>query len=207
MTLLRIIAFTLCMVLVYTLYLPSANPPERFLQQMRMEHDLNVAFWGEDDGHQILQRSLTLYAHQDALAPAAFASTPSVPITDVNAAVAHHMSDVVQRLFHNSYAQAFDALLLLATYRFSAMMQWLPWVTAFVLIACCDGYVVRIVRSKEFLEHSPMRFALCAIGATVTLALTLLLLVIPASIDPVALGIAPLVTGTCVARAISHFHR
>ena len=128
-----------------------------------------------------LERSLSLYAQQDNLAPAAFASTPSVPVTDVNAAVAHQMSDVVQRLFHNSYAQGFDAVLLLATYRFSVLVQWLPWVAAFVLIACFDGYMVRIIRSKEFLEHSPMRFALCAVGATLALALTLLLLVIPAS--------------------------
>jgi hypothetical protein len=207
MTLFRILAFTLCVVLVYTLYLPSANPPERFLQQMRMEHEINVAFWGEDHAHQILERSLSLYAQQDNLAPAAFASTPSVAVTDVNAAVANQMSDVVQRLFHNRYAQGFDAILLLATYRFSVLVQWLPWVAAFVLIACFDGYLVRIIRSKEFLEHSPMRFALCAIGATLALALTLLLLVIPASIHPVVLGCVPLVLGTFVARAISHFHR
>jgi hypothetical protein len=207
MTLFRILAFTLCVVLVYTLYLPSANPPERFLQQMRIEHELNVAFWGEDRAHEILERSLSLYARQDELLPAAFASTPSVPITDVNAAVAHHMSDVVQRLFHNSYAQAFDAILLLATYRFSVLVQWLPWVAAFVLIACFDGYMVRVIRSKEFLEHSPMRFALCAVGATLALALTLLLLVIPALVYPVVLGSAPLILGTLVARAISHFHR
>ena len=80
MTLFRILAFTLCVVLVYTLYLPSANPPERFLQQMRIEHELNVAFWGEDHAHQILERSLSLYAQQDNLAPAAFASTPSVAV-------------------------------------------------------------------------------------------------------------------------------
>jgi Domain of unknown function (DUF4400) len=207
MTLFRILAFTLCVVLVYTLYLPSASPPERFLQQMRMEHELNVAFWGENHAHQILERSLSLYAQQDNLAPAAFASTPSVAVKDVNAAVANQMSDVVQRLFHNSYAQGFDAILLLATYRFSVLVQWLPWVATFVLIACFDGYLVRIIRSKEFLEHSPMRFALCAIGATLALALTLLLLVIPASIHPLALGCVPLVLGTFVARAISHFHR
>jgi len=207
MTLFRILVITLCVVLVYTLYLPSANPPERFLQQMRMEHELNVAFWGEDHAHQILERSLSLYAQQDNLAPAAFASTPSVAVKDVNAAVANQMSDVVQRLFHNSYAQGFDAILLLATYRFSVLVQWLPWVATFVLIACFDGYLVRIIRSKEFLEHSPMRFALCAIGATLALALTLLLLFIPASIHPLALGCVPLVLGTFVARAISHFHR
>jgi hypothetical protein len=52
-----------------------------------------------------------------------------------------------------------------------------------------------------------MRFALWAIGATLALALTLLLLVTPTSIHPLALGCVPLVLGTFVARAISHFHR
>lgn len=207
MTLLRMLAFTLCVVLVYTLYLPSANPPERFLQQIRIEHELNVAFWGDDHAHQILERSLSLYAAQDNLAPAAFASTPTVAVTDVNAAVAHQMSDVVQRLLHNRYAQALDAVLLLATYRFAALLQWLPWVATFVLIVCFDGYIVRAIRSKEFLEHSPVRFALYAIGAALALAFTLLLLVLPASIYPVVFGSVPLLLGAFVARAISHFHR
>jgi hypothetical protein len=101
MTLFRILAFTLCAVLIYALYLPSANPPERFLQQIRTEHELNAAFWGEDDAHRIMERSLSLYARQGELTPAAFASTPTVIVTDVNAAVANQMSDVVQRLFHN----------------------------------------------------------------------------------------------------------
>ena len=207
MMLFRTVAFALCAVLIYALYLPSANPPERFLQQIRVEHELNAAFWGEDDALRIMERSLSLYARQGELAPAAFASTPSVPVTDVNAAVANQMSEVVQRLFHNSYAQGFDAVVLLATYRFAGLMHWLPWVAGFIAIVCFDGYLVRIIRSKEFLEHSPMHFALCAIGATLALALTLLLLVIPASIHPLALACVPLVLGTFVARAISHFHR
>jgi len=203
----RSVAFALCAVLIYGLYLPSSNPPERFLQQIRAEHELNAAFWGEDDALRIMERSLSLYARQGELAPAAFASTPSVPITEVNAAVANQMSDVVQRLFHNSYGQGFDAVVLLATYRFAGLMHWLPWVAGFVAIVCLDGYLVRIIRSKEFLEHSPMHFALCAMGATLALALTLLLLVIPHSIHPLALACAPLALGTLIARAISHFHR
>jgi hypothetical protein len=207
MSLLRILAFTLCVVLLYVLYLPSAHPPERFVEQIRIEHQLNVAFWGEARAHELLDRSLSLYARQDELVPAAFASTPGAAVTDTNAAVAHQMSDVLERAFHNRYTQAFDALLLLAAYRFSGLAQWLPWVAAFVLIACFDGYVVRVIRSREFLEHSPMRFALCAIGATLALALTLLLLVMPVSVYPLALGCIALALGTLVAMAISHFHR
>ena len=206
MMLFRILAFTLCAVLIYALYLPSANPPERFLHQIRTEHELNAGFWGEDDSHRIMERSLSLYARQGELVPAAFAGTSTVS-ADLNAAVANQMSEVVQRLFRNSYVQGFDAILLLATYRLSGLVHWLPWLAGFILIVCFDGYLVRIIRSKEFLEHSPVRFALFAIGATLALALALLLFVMPASVHPLALGCIPLVLGTFVARAISHFHR
>ena len=106
-----------------------------------------------------MQRSLALYARQDELVPAAFASTPGVPASNANAAMAHQMSEVLERLFRNRYTQAFDTLLLLAAYRVSALLQWSQWIVAFVLIACYDGYLVRVIRSKEFLEHSPMRFS------------------------------------------------
>ena len=207
MNLFRILAFTLCVVLLYALYLPSAYPPERFVEQIRTEHGLNAAFWGEERAHQLLQRSLALYAQQSEVVPTAFASSPGAAVNDTNVVVAHQMSEVLERVFHNRYTQAFDALLLLAAYRLFALLQWWQWIVAFVLIACFDGYLVRVIRSKEFLEHSPMRFALCAIGATLALALALLLLVMPVSVHPLLLGVVSLALGTLVAMAISHFHR
>ena len=207
MSLLRILAFTLCVVLLYVLYLPSVYPPERFVEEIRSQHELNAAFWGEGRAHELLGRSLSLYARRDELTPAAFASTSGVTATDANAAVAHQMSEVLERIFHNRYTQAFDALLLLAAYRLSALLQWWQWVAAFALIACFDGYLVRLIRSKEFLEHSPMRFALCAIGATLALALMLVLLVMPVSIGPLVPGCVALAVGIFFAKAISHFHR
>src|SRR5271167_3443559 len=121
MTALRIVALVLGALLVYCLYLPSAHPPARFIEAMRLEHARNVAFWGTHQAGLILSRSLALYGRRDELAPAAFASTPSVPITAVNAAVAQQMADVVQRLLHNGYTQGFDALVLLATYRVATL--------------------------------------------------------------------------------------
>ena len=203
----RILAFTLCVVLLYALYLPSAYPPERFLEQMRAEHDVNVGFWGEERAHQLLERSLALYARQDELLPAAFTSAPGAAATDTNAVVAHQMSEVLERLFHNRYTQAFDALLLLAAYRVSVLQQWWQWIAAFVLIACFDGYLVRLIRSKEFREHSPMHFAWCTIGATLGLAVALLLLVLPVPVYPMLFGGVSLALGAFVAMAISHYHR
>lgn len=206
MTALRIVAFAFGAVLVYGLYLPSSRPPERFVEQVRREHELNTAFWGADHAGQILSRALSLYGQRDELAPAAFASTPGAPITAANAAVTQQMSDVVQRLFHNRYAQGFDAVVLLASYRLAAMAHWLPWSAGLVLLACCDAYIVRLVRSKEFVGPSPARFFLCATAATLVLALLLLLLVVPVAIDPVLLGGVPLLLGALIARAIGHSH-
>ena len=100
-----------------------------------------------------------------------------------------------------------SALFLLATYRLSVLAEWLPWVASFVLLACIDGYLVRRIRSTEFLEHSPTRFALCVFAAALVLAVTLLMLVVPAFIDPLALCVAPLALGGLGARAISLFNR
>lgn len=205
MTLLRILLLAFCTLLVYALYLPSAHPPERFLQQLRKEHQQNVFFWGEDDAQRILERSLSLYAGRDRLTPAAFVSTPGLALTDANAAVARQMSEVVQRMLHNRYAQGFDALVLLATYRLSALWQWLPWLAGFVVIACFDGYLVRVIRSTQFFQPSPTRFALCAMGATLVLALTLLLLIVPLYVDPIVLACMLLMIGLFIAGAIRHF--
>jgi hypothetical protein len=202
MTAWRSFALALAATLIYTAYLPSAYPPARFLEPMRLEHERNVALWGADHARHILARALALYSQRDELAPSAFAPTPSAPVTAANTALA----DVVQRLFHNAYAQGFDAMVLLATYRISVLAEWSPWVALFALLACFDGYLVRSIRSKEFLEHSPTRFALCAFGAALALWLMLLLLVIPAGIDPLTLLAVPLALGGLVARAISHFH-
>jgi len=206
-SLFRILAFTLCVALLYALYLPSAYPPERFVEQIRTEHGLNAAFWGEERARQLLQRSLALYAQQSEVVPAAFASSPGAAVNDTNAVVARQMSEVLERVFHNRYTEAFDALLLLAAYRLSALLEWWQWIAAFVPIACFDGYLVRVIRSKEFLEHSPLHFALCAIGATLALALALLLLVLPVAVYPLVFGAVSLALGTFLAMAISHFHR
>jgi hypothetical protein len=203
---LRMVAFAFAAVLVYSLYLPSSCPPQRFVEQVRREHDLNVAFWGADHAAQILSRALSLYGQRDQLAPAAFASTPGVPITAANAAVTQQMSDVVQRLFHNRYAQGFDAVVLLASYRLSAIAHWLPWAAGLGLLACFDASIVRLVRSKEFVRPGPACFALCATAATLVLALLLLLLVVPVALDPTLLGGMPLLLGALIAWAIRHSH-
>jgi hypothetical protein len=82
--------------------------------------------------------------------------------TGVNGAVSQEMSAVNQRLFDNTYFRSVDALLLLASYRLATLLEWLPWLTAFVLAALVDGGLTRLVKAKEFLQHDPEMFALYA---------------------------------------------
>lgn len=202
----RILAGALCAWLLYALYLPAQHPPERWLQELRREHERNRIFWGADGAQQILDRALYLYGQRDELAPAGFAAAPDAATGADRGAVAATMAEVVQRLLHNRYAQGFDALLRVAAYRLSALAQWSPWVGGWVLLAGVDGYCVRLIRGKAFLAHSPTRFALCVIAAALALVLTLLLLVLPAALAPTLLGALPLALGSLLARAISHFH-
>ena len=116
------------------------------------------------------------------------------------------MAGVLQRLSHSEYAQAFDAVVLLAALRLSVLWQWLPWLAGFVGIACVDGSIVSIIRSREFLQHSTVGLALCAIGAALLLPATLLLLIIPMDVGPIMLVSAPLLFGILCARAISQLH-
>ena len=204
---LRILGLALACTLVYALYLPSAHPPGRFLEVLRAEHLDTVAFWGAEHANRTLQRTLALYAARGELAPAAFSSSPGAAAAAADAASAQPLSDVVQRLLHNRYARGFDAMLLLATYRLCLLAQWLPWLGGVTLLAFFDACMLRLIRAKEFLEHSPARLALCASGALLALALGVLSLIVPASIGPVAQAGASLALGLLLARALGHLPR
>ena len=51
---------SLLVLLVLVLYLPSANPPERFLAQLRAEHELAMAYWGAEPATRMLAIVLLL---------------------------------------------------------------------------------------------------------------------------------------------------
>lgn len=78
------------------------------------------------------------------------------------------MSEVNTRLFNNPYFRSIDTLLALATYRFSAFVEWLPVLLVFMVAALFDGFLLRIIKSKEFLQHNPEMYALQACAAIVT---------------------------------------
>lgn len=199
------IAALLCL-LVLVLYLPSAHPPERFLAQIRSEHQAMEELWGEAPALRILDRALGLQG-------AARESTPIPPTagesaaSGVHGAVAREMASVNQRLFGNSYFRAIDALVLLAAFRLSAMLEWLPWVAAFIAAAVADGAISRVIKSREFLHHDPERFALYTSVAIVLVCAFMVSMVMPISVHPAVSPVVVALLGILAGLSLSHFHR
>jgi pantothenate kinase-related protein Tda10 len=199
------IAALLCL-LVLVLYLPSAHPPERFLAQIRSEHQAMQVIWGETPALRILNRALILQGtarEATPVPPTASASAAS----GVDGAVAREMASVNQRLFGNSYFRAIDALVLLAAYRLSAVLEWLPWMAAFLAAAVADGAISRVIKSKEFLHHDPERFALYASVSILLACAAVVALVLPVEVHPL---VSPGVVATLAVlwgRSVAHFHR
>lgn len=198
------IAALLCL-LVLVLYLPSAHAPERFLAQIRSEHRAMEELWGEAPALRILDRALGLQG-------AARKATPVPPIASASAggvdgAVAREMASVNQRLFGNSYFRAIDALVLLAAFRASAMVEWLPWLAVAALATLVDGGIVRLIKAKEFRHHDPELFALFAGLAITAACATVVALVIPVTMPPLLIPVVPVGVAALAALALAHFHR
>lgn len=197
---------SLTLLLVLVLYLPAAMPPERFVAQLRTEQSVNEGFWGQPHALRILGRMLDLQARMAGTSPVP--SDADAPSPDqVNAAVADEMRRVNQRLFHNAYFRSIDALLALATYRFCALLEWLPalWLVSAALFA--DGLLTRVIKSKEFKQHNPEIFALHACAAIAVTCGAALAFVLPVSIAPMVWGSIPLAISVFVRGSTAHYHR
>jgi Domain of unknown function (DUF4400) len=180
---------SLLALLVLVLYVPSAHPPERFIEQLRTEYTNAAVFWGKDAGTRMLSRAMNMQESARQASP-----------------VPSSKDAVNQRLFNNPYFRSIDALLLLASFRLAMLLEWLPWLSAFPVAALVDGCLVRVVKAKEFLHHSPEMFALYACLAILTSCATVLAFVLPFTLHPLAVPCVPVVIGTLMGTAIRDFH-
>ncbi len=187
------------------LYLPSINPPERFLQQLRAEHALSSAFWGPARAAGILAQTLDFYegTKQPFGQPVPERSPPSA----LDAAVVERIAHATSSLAHNAYFRSIDALFMLALYRFAALIQWLPLLLVFILVSVLDGLLSRVVKSKSFERHHPEVFALNAIVVVIVACATLVAFVVPLTLHPVALAAVPIASAVCASVAIANYHR
>ena len=197
---------SLLVLLVLVLYVPAAHPPGRFLAQLRAEHELATAYWGAEPATRMLDRTLGMQEATAQVTPVPAAhDAPST--AGVNGAVAREMASVNQRLFNNAYFRSVDALLLLASYRLAALLEWLPWLAVFIVAALADGAFVRVIKAREFRQHDPEMFALYACLAIVTVCTTVVGFVVPVALHPIVLPCVPVVAGMLAGRAVGCFHR
>jgi Domain of unknown function (DUF4400) len=197
---------SLILLLILVLYLPSANPPERFIAQLSLEHERNSALWGEEHALRILSRMLEFHADAQQASPIPDTLAPAKSRSKVDSVTASQISQMSVRLFNNQYFKSIGSLLALAAYRFSAFVEWLPYVCVFVLAALLDGFIRCIVKSKEFLQHNPELFALHASLVILITCGTFVAFVLPVSIHPLLLAFAPAGVGIFGGLAIANYH-
>jgi hypothetical protein len=197
---------SLVLLLVLVLYVPAVNPPERFLERLRDEHKTAVDFWGAEVAYRMLNRALRMQADAAEASPIpALRDMPRTP--GANGAVAAGMASVNQRLFNNAYFRSVDALLMLASYRLSSLLEWLPWLIPLALAAGVDGALTRIVRAKEFLMHDPEMFAVWCSLLIITACATVVALVMPMRLYPAMLAGPPMAMAVLLNRAVGNFHQ
>jgi hypothetical protein len=197
---------SLSALLLLVLYLPSAHPPTRFIEQVRLEHQQAESLWGVPAADRILERSVTFSAQAAHASPVPSRDAGLVPRSEATP-VRDEMERVNRRLFDNPYFRSIDALLFLATYRLSSLLEWLPKSLFLVLGLVADAALERVVKSKEFRQHDPEMYALYLSTAILGTCSLVLCLVLPWTMHPLAWALAPLGIAFLAARAIADFHR
>jgi hypothetical protein len=195
------------------LYIPSAATPEELIGVIRAEHRMNERLWGPEGAERIMVRMLDLQAGARQVSAPPLAAQPRIASSGasdaagVNAAMATQLGQMGGRLFNNAYFRSIDSLLVLVLYRVASLLQLLPLVLAFALACAVDGIVVRIVRSKEFIQHSPEMYALTACVAIILVCSVILAAVLPIAIQPLYFAGVLLCAGFVLSRTVANFHR
>jgi len=197
---------SLVALLVLVLYVPSAHPPSRFLEQLRCEHEAAVAFWGTGPAYRMLDHALRMQS--DAAAASPVPNVRDVPRGQGGrGAVSAEMATVSHRLLGNAYFRSVDALLMLASYRLATLLQWLPWLVPLVLVAGADGALVRVIRAKEFVQHDPEMFIVWCCLLIISGCAAVIALVVPVQLHPATMAAVPIVWAVLLNRAVASFHR
>lgn len=192
-------------ILCIVLYIPSAVPPERFLDILRSEHALMQRTWGNETADRVLARMLAMQEVAPSVASST-AKTESEPSSAVDSAMTAQVGHMSQRLLSNPYFRAIDALFALVAYRLSAAYELLPMMGVFLMIFSIDGFVVRKVRSREFIAHSAEMFGASIVGGIVLGSAVVVSWFLPYQFHPM-LMIAVLLTMLFVmSRAFANYH-
>ena len=191
-------------ILCIVLYIPSAVPPERFLDVLRQEHAVMQRTWGPEVADRVLARMLDMQR-----ASAVSASPTPVETkqpTAVDAAMTAQIGQMSTRLFGNPYFRSIDSLFALVTYRLSATLELLPLLGIFLVIVAVDGFVVRMVRSKEFIPHSAEMFGGSVVGGIALGSAVVVAWFLPYQLHPMLVVLALLAMLFVLSRAVANYH-
>ena len=197
----------LALILCAVLYIPSTTSPERFIETIKMENAAHRAAWGDDAANRIMVRLLDL--HQGVVQeppPAMSSSAATLPAGSPQAAVTAQVGQMGARMFANSYFKSIEALMMLATYRACALIELLPLALLVLVVVAIDGFVVRVVRSREFVPHSAELFSASAACSILVGSLIMLSMFLPLSMPPMYITAAIVVMLFILSRAISNYH-
>jgi hypothetical protein len=200
-----ILAVALSCLLALVLYLPSAYPPERFLAQIRSEDAHIKALWNGDRAHRILSRALGITQWNEGsplrIGAPAYSRAPGTN------SPASELESASRRALENSYVRSAEALVVLAAYRLSTLLEWTAWLVAMLVAVIADGLIVRAIKAKEFRQHDPEVFAVCAaLGCCVGVAIVIGA-VLPLTVHPTVGPAAVVVLGLVLGLAAGSFHR
>ncbi len=197
---------TMVLFLCLFFYLPSVYGPERFLDQIHLEHDLNDRYCGEEHALRVLDRAMTLHGEVQSNAPSPVALSAAAASSPVDAVAAKRLSEATARLFNNQYTRSIDALLTLFLFRLSGLIEWFALLVGFVVACVIDGYLRRSIRSKQFEEHSAELFSLNMALAVLIVCGSLVLFLLPVTFHPFALIAPPILVGLFGDQGIANYH-
>ena len=201
-----IVGGTAVAIVALALYLPAAFPPERFLEQIRFEHELNLAAWGSRDAMDVLDQALALRSKLIPT-PATLAKTePPQPRTAADDALAREISSTSDRLFGNVYFAALEAMGAMMLHRVAALFEGAGLVLVFAVAALIDALLRRAVKTKQFEQHHPEVFGACGVLVVLITLATAGAFLIPMTLHPYLIATIPLLVIVLLALAIANFH-
>lgn len=193
-------------IVALALYLPATVPPERFLEQIRIEHSLNLSAWGSRHAIDVLDRAL---AWRSLLGSGPLRSANAEPPparTAADAALAREITSTSRRLVGNVYFASIEAMGAMALYRLAALYANVGLVLVFGVAAFVDALLRRAIKSKQFELHHPEVFGACGVLILLSLLATTLAFLVPTTLHPYFVATIPLVLIALGALALANFH-
>lgn len=186
--------------------LPSVFPADRFVQQIRVEHELNSEYWGEGKAVRALAMTFAWRGDErvETEVPAATGARMATGPMDVLAGA--RFDDVRVRLFRNQYMSSIDAMMTLLIYRACCLLLVLPVLVVFMSACMADGLVVRWVRSRELRPPNPEVYASFGALGVLVLCGSLIVFLFPLTLHPIALLTPPMLIGVFSSGAVANYH-